>query len=152
MPARSPPSRSGAPAQRPARRGVPSPQEVVAGVFVGGWDDAVHFEGARFCVRDDPPEGLPGAIHIPIYDDVRDAPIVPNLELLAQRIRTARDEGTPTLVFCGHGIRRGPLGVAWYLHRYAQLSLDEAYERIRAVRPTIEHARQWIGHVDGLDT
>ncbi len=151
MPFRPPATRSGSSAKERARREGPSPQEIAPGLFVGGWDDAVHFEGTRFCVRDEPPEGLPGVVHIPIYDDVRDAPIVPNLELLAQRIQTARDEGSPTLVFCGHGIRRGPLGVAWYLHRYAQLSLDEAYDRIRAVRPRIEHAKQWIGHVDGLE-
>lgn len=52
----------------------------------------------------------------------------------------------------GHGVRRGPLGVAWYLHRAEKLSLDQAYERIRAVRPKIESAREWIGHPEALES
>ncbi len=139
------------PANRAPVREPSSPSEIAPGVFVGGWDDAIRFTGTKFCVREEPPEGLPGAIHVPIYDGVEDAPIVENLEVLARRMEQAREGGSPVLVFCGHGVRRGPLGAAWYLHRFSQLTLDEAYDRIRTVRPQVEHAKEWIGHWKPLE-
>jgi hypothetical protein len=60
--------------------------------------------------------------------------------------------GRPVLVFCGHGIRRGPLAAAWYLHRSEGLTLAEAYTRIRAVRPQIEEAKEWIGDPENLES
>jgi protein-tyrosine phosphatase len=131
---------------------VPSPQEIAPGVFVGGWDDAVKFSGKRFCVLDEQPDEMPPGTHVPIYDDAKDAPIVPNLDRLVTEMRAARRAGEPVIVFCGHGIRRGPLGAAWYLHRAEKLSLDQAYDRIRAVRPKIETAREWIGHPEALES
>jgi len=131
---------------------VPSPQEVAPGVFVGGWEDAVKFSGRRFCVSDEKPEDMPPGTHVPIYDDAKDEPIVPNLDRLAAEMSAARKAGERVIVFCGHGIRRGPLGAAWYLHRVEHLSLDRAYERIRAVRPKVETAREWIGNPEALDS
>jgi hypothetical protein len=133
-----------------AKPRLPSPQEIVPGVFLGGWKDAVRFEGARFCVLDDAPDDMPPGKHIPVYDEGTDQPRVENLDRLAREIHAAQDSGKPVLVFCGHGVRRSPLGVAWYLHRYQHLTLDEAYERIRSVRPQVEHAREWIGNPGAL--
>jgi protein-tyrosine phosphatase len=134
-------------ARRPAARKIPpSPQEIAPGVFLGGWKDAVRFEGSRFCVLDEAPDDMPAGQHIPVYDEATDRPKVDNLDRLAREVRSAHDSGKPVLIFCGHGVRRSPLGAAWYLHRYEQVSLDEAYERIRAVRPQVEHAREWIGN------
>jgi len=134
------------------KNSAPSPQEIAPGVYLGGWDDAVKFSGQRFCVLDEEPEGMPPGTHVPIYDDSKDAPIVPNLDRLVAAMRAARRAGEPVIVFCGHGIRRGPLGAAWYLHRAEKLSLDQAYERIRAVRPKVETAREWIGHPETLES
>ena len=128
-----------------------SPSEIAPGVFVGGWNDAVRFEGARFCVLDEAPENMPPATHIPIYNEAADRADTKNLEKLAEAIGAARTKGEPVLVFCGHGVRRSPLGGAWYLHRAEGLSLDAAYERIRAVRPKVEQAREWVGDVSNLE-
>ncbi|MGI0072156.1 MAG: dual specificity protein phosphatase family protein [Thermoplasmata archaeon] len=100
---------------------------------------------------DDAPDDMPPATHLPIYTEDGDRPILPNLDRLAEGMRAARAKGEPVLVFCGHGVRRGPLGGAWYLHRVEGLSLDAAYERVRAVRPKIEHAREWIGNPGELE-
>ena len=54
-------------------------------------------------------------------------------------------------MFCGHGVRRSPLAAAWYLHRNENLSLDDAYARIRAVRPKVETAQDWIGNWKKLE-
>jgi Dual specificity phosphatase, catalytic domain len=128
----------------------PSPQEIAPGVFLGGWKDALTFSGAKFCLLDEAPDDMPPATHIPIYDESTDAPIVANLDRLADAVHSARRSNESVLVFCGHGIRRSPLGVAWYLHRYEKVPLDQAYARIRAVRPRVETAAEWIGHCEAL--
>jgi len=128
------------------------PSEIAPGVYVGGWNDALRFEGARFCVLDEAPEEMPAATHIPIYDARSGAAVRANLDRLAKEIGAARASGRPVLVFCGHGVRRSPLGGAWYLHRSERLPLDEAYDRIRAVRPKVETARTWIDDVTNLDS
>lgn len=134
------------PSARPARPPRPaSPQEIAPGVFLGAYRDAARFEGARFCVLDEAPSDLSAARHIPVYDGARDRPNVENLDRLAREVHEARAAGQPVLIFCGHGVRRSPLGAAWYLHRYENLSLEEAYDRIRAVRPQVERAQEWIG-------
>jgi protein-tyrosine phosphatase len=130
---------------------IPSPQEIVPGVFLGGWKDALTFSGRRFCVLDEAPEDMPPATHIPIYDEGKDAPLVPNLDRLAAEVHAARRANEPVLVFCGHGVRRSPLGVAWYLHRYEKLPLAQAYAHIRSVRPKVETASEWIGHCQPLE-
>ena len=143
------------PAQKPNANPRPkpkpqSPSEVTPGVFVGGWKDAVAFHGARFCVLDEAPEGMPAARHLPFYRESADRADPKKLDLLVRAMSAARAEGQPVLVFCGHGVRRSPLGAAWYLHREEGLSLDEAYRRIKAVRPQVEHAREWLGNADEL--
>jgi hypothetical protein len=124
-----------------------SASEIAPGVFVGGWNDAVEFEGARICVLDDAPdEPLPGATHVPIYNGQSDAALPENLDRVVDLVEAARDRNEKVLLFCGHGIRRGSLAGAWYLHRHDRLPLDAAYDRVRAVRPVIEDGRTWIGH------
>jgi len=129
----------------------PSPQEIAPGVFLGGWNDALKFDGKKFCVLDEAPDDMPPATHVRIYDDAKDAPIVPNLDKVASEMNSAHRAQEPVLVFCGHGIRRSPLAAAWYLHRYERLSLNEAYARIRSLRPKVETAQEWIGNWKPLE-
>ena len=124
-----------------------SPSEISPGIFVGGWKDAEGFTGARICVLDERPDeldGMSGATHVPIYDGESDAPIVANLDKVADLVKAAHRRGEPALVFCGHGIRRGSLGGAWYLHRNEGVSLDVAFERVASVRPQIERPQEWM--------
>jgi protein-tyrosine phosphatase len=123
---------------------VPSPQEISPGVFLGGWNDALRFTGKKFCVLDEVPKDMPPATQVTIYDEAADAPIVRNLDRVASEMNAAHRAREPVLVFCGHGVRRSPLAAAWYLHRYEKLSLDEAYERILALRPKVETPQEWI--------
>lgn len=134
-----------------AKRSKPSPQEIAPGVFLGGWKDAAGFDGVRFCALDEAPDDMPEGTHIPVYDETGDRPRVENLDRLAREVRTAHASGQPVLIFCGHGVRRSPLAAAWYLHRYEHLTLDAAYDRIQAVRPQIERAREWIGNPGPLE-
>ena len=128
-----------------------SASEIAPGVFVGGWKDAERFEGRKICVLDEvPEEGIADATYIPIYDGARDAPIRANLERIVGLVDTARAKDEPVLLFCGYGVRRGSLAGAWYLHRHDGISLDEAYGRVRAVRPQIEEVKKWVGRWDLL--
>ncbi len=127
------------------------PSEIAPGVFVGGWKDALPFEGVRFCVLDEAPPDMPPATHIPIYDEGSDRANTKNLDRLAEAIGRAHAKGETVLVFCGHGVRRSPLAGAWYLRRSEGIPLDRAYDRIRAVRPQVEHAREWIGTAADLE-
>lgn len=147
----------GVPARPPAAKDPSSPArsdgptEIAPGVFVGGWKDAASFEGTRFCVLEELPEGLPPATHLPVYDEATGRANRRNLDRLASEIGEARRRGEPVLIFCGHGVRRSPLAAAWYLHRAEQLTLDEAYDRIRRVRRKVETARGWLGDPSSLD-
>ncbi len=136
-----------------SRRPAPSPSEVAPGVYVGGWNDALRFDGARYCVMDTvPDEEVPADVRLPVYDPTKDRPHRENLDQLAELVSAARAQGRPVLLFCGYGIRRAPLAAAWYLHRAEGLSLDAAYDRIRRVRPKVEHVRQWVGDRSTLGT
>lgn len=135
----------------PPRPEAPGPSEIAPGVFIGGWNDALAFDGARFCVLDEAPDDLPAATHVPIYDERTGRANRRNLDRLATEIARARARGASVLVFCGHGVRRSPLAGAWYLHRAEKISLDAAYDRIRAVRPKVEVARAWLGEPSSLD-
>jgi protein-tyrosine phosphatase len=136
--------------KRPKPRAA-GPSEFAPGVSVGGWKDAVAFEGARFCVLDELPDEMPSATHVPIYDGTADRAIPKNLDDLVRAMAKERAKGNPVLVFCGHGVRRSPLAAAWYLRRTEGLTLQQAYERVRAVRPRIEEAREWIGDASNLE-
>jgi protein-tyrosine phosphatase len=127
------------------------PSEIAPGVFVGGWNDALRFDGARFCVLDEAPDDMPPATHIPIYDERSGSALPANLDRLAKAVGDARAQGRPVLVFCGHGIRRSPLAGAWYLHRSEKLPLEAAYDRVRAVRPKIETAGSWVADPESLE-
>jgi protein-tyrosine phosphatase len=128
-----------------------SPSEIAPGVFVGGWKDAIDFKGTRFCVLDEAPPDMPPATHVQIYDGTSDQADSKSLDRLAEAIRGVQAKGEPVLVFCGHGIRRSPLAGAWYLRRTQGLTLDEAFDRVRAVRPKVEHAREWVGNAVELE-
>ncbi|MGP8077269.1 MAG: dual specificity protein phosphatase family protein [Thermoplasmata archaeon] len=131
--------------------GASSPSEVAPGLFVGGWDDAAAFRGRRLCVRDDLPEAdFPIDAHVPVVDPRTGRPIRQNLDRVAALVEAARKKNEPVLLFCGYGVRRGPLAAAWYLHRADGITLDEAYERVRAARPRAEHVRQWADHWQDL--
>jgi protein-tyrosine phosphatase len=129
----------------------PIASEILPGVFVGGWDDATSFHGQRVCVLDElPDEAAPADEHVPIYDAGAGGPIRPNLERIVRIVDEARGRNEPVLLFCGHGVRRSPLAGAWYLHRHDRIPLDAAYDRLREVRPGIEHVRKWAKHWDVL--
>jgi hypothetical protein len=49
------------------------------------------------------------------------------------------------VVHCAMGMERSVLCVAWYMHKYLGISIDEAYQQIGAVRPIAADRRHWVG-------
>jgi protein-tyrosine phosphatase len=123
---------------------------IAPGIYVGNWDDALQFDGARFCVLDEAPDDMPTATHVAIYNEKADRADRKNLDRLADSMKAARAKGTAVIVFCGHGKFRSPLGGAWYLRRAEGIPLDEAYSRVRAARPRANRALDWIGNLEEL--
>jgi len=48
------------------------------------------------------------------------------------------------VVHCAMGIERSPLTVVWYLTKYRDMTLDEAYALVREARPVAVERRYWI--------
>ncbi len=142
--------------ERPPKGGTRSPSagyasEIAPGIYVGGFRDASGFAGRRICVRDEGDEVPAGTTHVPVYDGEADRPLRANLDRVAELVEEARAAGEPVLLFCGHGVRRGPLAGAWYLHRHEGIPLEAAFDRIREARPQIQRLREWAGGWESLD-
>ena len=136
----------GAPSPRGGSRPTGDASEIADGVFVGGWADAEGFEGIRICVVEELPTGpIPAEALLPVYDREHETPHWANLDRLVELAGEARARGDRVLFFCGHGLRRGALAGAWYLHRREGVPVAVAFDRVQAVRPRIERPRHWMG-------
>ena len=67
------------------------------------------------------------------------------LKAIANQIHINLRNSERVVVNCYMGIERSVLSVAWYLHRYKDMTLDEAYDHIRKVRPIALDRRHWAG-------
>lgn len=145
---RSPRSKARAPSGK-----AHGPSKIAEGVYVGGWKDAVKFEGTRICVLDELSKGDAGLcdLHVPIFSDSEGRALRPNLDRVAHAAQSARAHGRAVLLFCGHGVRRGPLAGAWYLHVAEKIPLEAAFDRVESARRGIERPHEWIPDPSSLD-
>ena len=65
------------------------------------------------------------------------------LAALMNKVLT-EDDDTKVVVHCAMGMERSPLTVVWYLHRYHDKTIDEAYEMAMDARPVVCDRREWI--------
>ena len=72
---------------------------------------------------------------------VRDA-----LDILADVIHGQLDnpDNEPVVVHCFAGMERSVLTCVWYLHKYHNRSIDEAYQIVRNARPIVLDRRNWV--------
>lgn len=122
------------------------PSEVVPRLFVGGRPDAARFPGVRLSVLEDLGDPTPAEVRIPILVAEGGGADRHALDRVADVIERALRGDRPVLVYCGHGVRRSPLAVAWYLHRRRGLPLDAAYAALQAARPEVEPAVGWLSN------
>ena len=59
--------------------------------------------------------------------------------------------GRKVVVHCHMGMERSVLAVAWWLHSYKNMSLDDAYGLISQKRPIALDRREWIGEPESDD-
>ena len=69
-----------------------------------------------------------------------------NLTKLATLINKVllKNDDTKVVVHCAMGMERSPLTVVWYLHRYHDKTIDEAYDMVQNARPVAIDRREWI--------
>jgi protein-tyrosine phosphatase len=120
--------------------------EVVPRLFVGGRADAPAFRGVRISVLEDLGDPTPAEVRIPILVAANGGADRRALDRAADVIAGALRGDQPVLVYCGHGVRRSPLAVAWFLHRRRGLSFDAAYAALQAQRPEVEPASGWLSN------
>jgi hypothetical protein len=115
--------------------------EIIENLFVGDMLDArAGFDGLIVCVLEEMPVDEPaGATWIPFM-----AEGIRSLEITADAIEHALNDGRSVLVHCGGGSERAPLAVAWFLHRRRGLRLDQAYELLKSKRPIVKDRRSWL--------
>ena len=65
------------------------------------------------------------------------------LAALINKILTESDEAK-VVVHCAMGMERSPLTVVWYLHKYQEKTLEEAYQIVQAARESTVDRRNWI--------
>jgi len=118
----------------------------VAITSVGGAEEALLDEGTFVITV---AEELINAAHafIPIEPYVDDVDRQrETVDLVSDTIqRELGHNGRKVVGHCHMGMERSVLAVAWWLHSYKNMSLDEAYELIRQKRPVALDRREWIG-------
>ena len=118
----------------------------VAVTSVGGAEEALLDEG---CFVINVAEEIINDAHAcipidPYVEDVeRQRETVDLVSDMIQRERT--HNGRKVVVHCHMGMERSVLAVAWWLHSYKNMSLDEAYGLISQKRPIALDRREWIG-------
>lgn len=118
--------------------------EIIANLYVGDLQDAVKFDGMIISVLADVPACEPRrSIQLPFLVDGR-----ARLDTTAAVIDAALALNLRVLVHCEEGSERAPLMVAWYLVARRGMSLDEAYNLLRARRPIVRDRRKWLRNLN----
>ena len=53
-------------------------------------------------------------------------------------------KGKDVLVHCAYGMERSPLTVVWFLMRYHNMNLKEAYDLVLQKRPQAQYRGEWL--------
>ena len=68
------------------------------------------------------------------------------VEQVADLIDTVlRSEGRKVVVHCAMGMERSVLCVVGYMQKYLDMTIDQAYEQVSAIRPIAADRRHWLG-------
>ena len=128
--------------------------EIVPGLYLGEYSDAIKWSklgiGKTICVLSERPDPFPReSIWAPILavdseDETEIRADIEKLDEVVGMIETFLREGQRVLVYCGAGVDRSPLAVAWYLHKGRGMPLAAAYAFIRVKRPIVRPHPNWI--------
>ena len=124
----------------------------VAITSVGGADEALLQEGCFVInvakeIFNDAHACIPIDHHAEDVERQRET-----VDLVSDTIqRELGHNGRKVVVHCHMGMERSVLAVAWWLHSYKNMSLDEAYGLISQKRPIALDRREWIGEPQSDD-
>jgi protein-tyrosine phosphatase len=117
--------------------------EILPNLFLGDGKDLAEFTGEVVYVREDIPlRSRPDARWVPFHRDGKAD--TTKLDEAAAAIDELLQKGDPVFVHCGAGTKRSPLAVAWYLHKYKGMTIDEAYAFIQQKRPIVLRMTDWL--------
>jgi protein-tyrosine phosphatase len=122
--------------------------EIVKNLFLGDWMDAMKWHSE---LSETVPSPV-GRLCLNKVVDVLDA-VEPNgnghvktatLDTLADVIDVYLKSGCKVLVHCRGGMERSPLTIAWYLMRYKNMSIHEAYDLLQSKRHVVLRKLNWV--------
>ena len=128
-------------------------------LFLGDIDDAMSFDGEIISCLQDLPRGVPKrALWIPVIrtsstlndyqlikeQDVDVIALTQQLDLVAREIEERMQAKKRTLVHCLGGMERSPLAVVWWLHKYRNMGLNDAYKLVKEKRPVVMDRLEWL--------
>lgn len=122
--------------------------EIIENVFLGDMTDALEFDktisGSIIVVLEQRPSNEPHhSLHIPILGPDGYAHSE-QLDKLANVIDSLSRRKKPVLVHCMAGIERSPLAIVWYLYRYYEMTLDDAYQHVITKRNQVANRLSWV--------
>lgn len=118
--------------------------EVYPGVWVGDLTSAHYFQGPKLCVRDQPGDYLFKHQEDRQIHWVYGKPPIEVFETAAEWIDYQLSKGRAVLVHCSGGLHRSAAAVVYWLIHRRGLSLEQAYQMVRAWRPEIEPRPRWL--------
>ena len=74
----------------------------------------------------------------------RDSTVLQTLESIVNTMEMAKASQQKVVVHCSMGMERSVLATVWYLLRNKGMSLDNAYNFVRSVRPIATDRRTWL--------
>lgn len=119
--------------------------EIVPRLWLGDASDSIQSSAPKniICLMHEAMPQNPRGIWMPLFRNDISARRS-QLDATARLIDSYLKEGESVLVHCAGGIDRAPLIVAWYLHRFQNMTLDEAYKIVKEKRPQINLHPDWV--------
>ena len=123
--------------------------KIIDHLYLGDQDDATNFDkevsNGRIVVvlEHRPPHEPHKSFHLPLLTSSGHIHSQ-QLDQLACFIHSILQQNTDLLVHCAAGIERSPFAVVWYLHKFHDMTLDEAYDFVRRIRPQVEDRQLWL--------
>lgn len=123
--------------------------EILPRLWVGGLPASKALKASEgwtiICVREFNCKDEPWAIHIPLLrQEVGNRAGRKSLDAIADEIELALAAGDNVLVHCWEGVERGPLSVVYFLVTRRGYTFEEAYDKLKDLRPGVADRRAWL--------
>jgi len=126
--------------------------EVMPNVWVGSGSDAYEVKDNPkyhlICVLEQKPVGfLKNFSWLPVLskdEEGFDVARMESLDVISSEIDKLLARGFIVVVFCGAGMERSPLAVAWYVHKTVGINIEDAYCWVKKHRRITTPRMEWI--------